>query len=151
MPTPPAPSAAPAAPTTTDGVPVQQTIPASSVVTVEQDFDTYNVRPRATPAEIEYTNITASTTLEYTPIIVRVNATSGAVTVTLPLASSAFGRKVWIVKTDAGANAVTIAVQTGDTLWRPATITTITVQHGCQSYLATSDGTNMGWQYVGGG
>lgn len=147
----PSPTTPPTAPSSADGVPTQETFPASSVVTVEQNFGTYNLRPRATPAEIECTNITASTTLEFTPIIVRVNATSGAVTVTLPLASSAFGRKVWIVKTDAGVNAVTIAVQTGDTLWRPATITTITVQHGCQSYLATSDGTNMGWQYVGGG
>jgi hypothetical protein len=151
MPTPPTIHTPPSAPTTTNGVEVIQTVPASSEVVIEQDFNTYNARPRAVPAEIMYVNVSAATTLEYTPIIVRVDANSAGVTITLPISNSAYGRMVWIVKTDATANAVTIAVQSGDNLWRPSTITTITTQYGCQSYLSTSDGTNSGWQYVGGG
>lgn len=148
-----APNTPPDAPVTNQGVsvPLLGTLPAQSVVIIEQKFDEYNERPKATPAEIMYVNVSAATTLEYTPIIVRVDATSAGVTITLPISNSAYGRMVWIVKTDATANAVTIAVQAGDNLWRPSTITTITTQYGCQSYLSTSDGTNSGWQYVGGG
>jgi hypothetical protein len=151
MPTPPVVNTPPPAPSSTVGVEVRPVIPAASTVIVEQDFNTYNERPRAVPAEIAYINVTASTTLEYTPIIVRVDASAGAVTITFPLSSSAYGRQIWIVKTDATANAVSMAVQSGDNLWRPAAITTITAQYGCQSYLSTFDGTNAGWQYVGGG
>jgi hypothetical protein len=147
------PTTQPDAPLANQGVsvPVNGLFPASSSIIIEQDFDTYNTRPRAVPAETQYLNVSAATSLEFAPIIVRVNAASAGVTITLPLSSSAYGRQVWIVKTDSSANAVTIAVVSGDTLWRPAAITTITTQYGCQSYLSTSDGTNSGWQYVGGG
>jgi hypothetical protein len=150
MPTPPVVHTPPAVPATT-GVDYTQTIPAASTVTIEQNFDSYNVRFRAVPAEVSFINVTASTTLEYTPIIVRVDATIAATTITFPLSSSAYGRLIWIVKTDSSVNAVSMAIQSGDNLWRPAAITTITTQYGCQSYLSTFDGTNGGWQYVGGG
>lgn len=147
----PAPVPPPSAPGSSDGVFINPAFPAASSVVVEQNFDTYNQRFRAVPAEVAFINVTAATTLEYTPIIVRVSAASAGVTITLPQSSSGYGRQLWIVKTDATANAVTIAVQTGDNLWRPSTITTITAQYGCQTYLSTFDGTNGGWQYVGGG
>lgn len=148
----PAPTTQPDAPIATQGVsvPVFGTLPAQSSVIIEQNFDSYNTRPRAVPAENAFLNVSAATSLEFAPIIVRVNAASAGVTITLPLSSSAYGRQVWVVKTDSTGNAVTIVVVSGDTLWRPAAITTITTQHGCQSYLSTSDGTNSGWQYVGG-
>jgi hypothetical protein len=146
------PTTPPDAPVANQGVsvPVDGLFPASSSITIEQDFNTYNTRPRAVPAEIEYLNVSAATSLEFAPIIVRVNAASAGVTITLPLSSSAYGRKVYVVKTDSTGNAVTIVVVSGDNLWRPAAITTITTQYVCQSYLSTSDGTNSGWQYVGG-
>ena len=148
----PSPTTPPSAPAANEGVFVLPSgiLPAQSSVIIEQNFDSYNTRPRAVPAEIEFLNVSTATSLEFTPIIVRVNAASAGVTITLPLSSSAYGRKIWIVKTDSTANAVTIVVVAGDTLWRPAAITTITTQYGCQSYLSTSDGTNSGWQYVGG-
>jgi hypothetical protein len=148
----PSPTAPPSAPAANEGVFIFPSgiLPAQSSVTIEQNFDSYNTRPRAVPAEIEFLNVTTATSLEFTPIIVRVDAASAGVTITLPLSSSAYGRKVWIVKTDATANAVTIVVVAGDNLWRPAVITTITTQYVVQSYLSTSDGTNSGWQYVGG-
>ena len=146
------PTTQPDAPVANQGVslPINGSFPAQSSIVIEQDFNTYNTRPRAVPAEMEFLNVSTATSLEFAPIIVRVNAASAGVTITLPLSSSAYGRKVYIVKTDATANAVTIVVVAGDTLWRPAAITTITTQYVVQSYLSTSDGTNSGWQYVGG-
>ncbi len=53
-------------------------------------------------------SITASTTVDSRAAIVLVNATAGAVTVTLPIAAVSTGREIVVKKTDASANAVTI-------------------------------------------
>lgn len=60
--------------------------------------------------------ISTNTTLDATQSVINVNANAAAVTITLPTASANAGRRYRIIKSDSSANAVTIAVQTGDFL-----------------------------------
>lgn len=53
-------------------------------------------------------NITSAYTIPADIFAVRVNATGGAVTVTLPTAVENEGRKIFVKKTDASGNAVTV-------------------------------------------
>lgn len=132
------------------GVPAVQILPGSSVVVIEGDFSTYNERPKAVAAEVTITTTTDATiTLDNAPYVLRCDCTSNNIAVTLPPANSCIGRIIWIAKVDLGSNEVSIAVQTGDTLWRPAHFTVLKNTHTCCSLIACTDGvsgTSPGWQ-----
>jgi hypothetical protein len=83
--------------------------------------------------------ITASTALAYTDDVVPVDASGGAVTVTLPNVAGVAGKSITVKRTSAGANAVTVA-RGGTSLIDGATSKVL----GSQSAFCTvvSDGTN---------
>jgi uncharacterized membrane protein len=61
-------------------------------------------------------NVTAAYTVEDDYYYIRVDATAGAVTVTLPVASKKLGRSILIKKVDSSGNAVTVSRQGTDTI-----------------------------------
>lgn len=136
----------PAPTATPDTFDTRTQLPDQSAVSIEFNFSEYNQRAKYVPSETLTYNITASTTIENGPALVRCDCTTGAITVTFPTAASSVGKVLYITKVDAGANAVTLAVQSSDTLWKPATLTTLTTQHQVCGFLSTYDGTNWGWQ-----
>lgn len=71
-------------------------------------------------------SLTASATITPDHCFVSVNATSGAVTVTLPPARDCKGRFYVFVKTDASANAMTIDGDGSETISGSATVSTTT-------------------------
>lgn len=82
--------------------------------------------------------ITAATTLNpYTDSVLLVDASGGAVTVTLPPAAGADARPYYIKKIDSSANAVTIDGDGAETIDGAATQSTITQY---QVYCVLSDG-----------
>ena len=86
-------------------------------------------------------SVTAAHTASRGEDVILVNATGGAVTVTLPAAGQYSGLQFIIKKTDASANAVTIDGSGAETIDGAAT-QVLTVQY--QSITVVSDGT--GWQ-----
>ena len=84
--------------------------------------------------------VSASEALSKSDYTVLVNAVGGAVTVTLPAASSVNGQTYIIKKIDASGNAVTIAAAGSETIDGAATKATTTQW---ASYSIQSDGT--GW------
>lgn len=88
-----------------------------------------------------YRKVTGATTLAATDYIVLANATSGAVALTLPAASTCSGRMYYIGKTDETANAVSFS----PALYITET-TTIASINFAKKYKIVSDGTNW-WIY----
>jgi hypothetical protein len=90
---------------------------------------------------ISYRKVTTNTTLAATDYIVLANANAGAVTLTLPTASTCTGRIYYIGKTDEGTNAVNFspAIYLTET-------TTISSINFAKKYKIVSDGTNW-WIY----
>lgn len=60
--------------------------------------------------------VTAATTLNASDYAVRVDTTGGALTITLPLASTVIGQEFRITKITTDANAVTVSRQGSDTI-----------------------------------
>lgn len=143
------PTPAPVTPPTDNSISPVSILPGDSRLVIEGNFSTYNERPKAVAAEITITTTTAATiTLENAPYVLRCNCTSNNIAVTLPPAYSCIGRIIWIAKVDTTLNEVSIAVQTGDTLWRPTTFTVLKNTHMCCSFVACTDGTSPGWQVL---
>lgn len=88
-----------------------------------------------------YRKVTAATTLAATDYIVLANATSGAITLTLPSANTCSGRIYNIGKTDESTNAVTFS----PALYLTET-TTIASVNFAKKYRVVSDGSNW-WIY----
>ena len=138
----------PAPVVTPDEITVSTNLPGNSTLTIEGDFSQYNERPKAVPAETSVYQITASTTAYDAPAMYRCDATAGAITLTFPYSNSAIGRIIYIVKSDSSANDITLAVQSGDNLWKPAALTTLTLQYQVCAFLAVTNGTAIGWQCI---
>ncbi|MBL7813864.1 MAG: hypothetical protein JNL70_02575 [Saprospiraceae bacterium] len=90
---------------------------------------------------VSYRKVTGNTTLAATDYVVLANATSGAITLTLPTASTCVGRIYYIGKSDEGTNAVNFspAIYLTET-------TTIASINFAKKYKIVSDGTNW-WIY----
>ena len=88
--------------------------------------------------------ITVAYTASLTDLTILVNATSAAITVSLPLAASVKGKMYVIKKVDASANVVTID-GAGSELIDGATTKTTSTQYA--HYTIQSDGT--AWQIIG--
>lgn len=61
-------------------------------------------------------NTTSAYTIAEQIFYIRVDATSGAVTITLPKAATYLGRRILVKKVDASANAVTVSRTGSDTI-----------------------------------
>lgn len=85
---------------------VKLTSGQTTLTTANFDYNKID-RPRRRLNKIK--TITASETLSVLDEVIEVNATGGAVTVTLPNVFSARARKYTVVKIDSSANAVTVA------------------------------------------
>lgn len=90
------------------------------------------------------TTVTAAYTVAATVFYVRADATSGAITVTLPPALNLQGRRILIKKIDSSGNAVTIAANGSDTIEGSATVS-LAAQWNKQHLI--SNGVN-GWEIV---
>lgn len=131
-----------------DTITTSTNLPGSSTLVIEGDFSQYNERPKAVPAETAVYQVAASTTAGDAPAMFRCDATAGAITLTFPYSNSALGRIIYVVKTDSSANAITLAVQSGDNLWKPSTLTTLTSQYQVCAFLSVTNGTVTGWQCI---
>lgn len=87
---------------------------------------------------------TISYTVEANIYYVRADATTGAITITLPTTSLAAGRQLLIKKIDSGVNAVTVAASGSDTIEGAATIS-LAVQWSKQGLISNGNG---GWEKV---
>lgn len=87
--------------------------------------------------------ITASTIQQFSDFCILANATSGAITLTLQPAQRVKGRLLYVKKTDASANAVTVDGSGSETIDGSATVSTTTRYVG---FLIISDGTN--WNLI---
>ena len=67
-------------------------------------------------SQVKIKTTTAAYTIEADIFYIRVDATSGAITVTLPVATNCGGRQVAIKKIDSSVNSVTIARASTDTI-----------------------------------
>lgn len=85
-----------------------------------------------------YRKVTGATTLAATDYIVLANATAGAITLTLPTASTCTGRMYYIGKTDESTNAVTFSPALNLT-----ETTTVSSINFAKKYKVVSDGS--GW------
>jgi hypothetical protein len=85
------------------------------------------------------TTITANTTLNNTYHIILANASSGAITITLPSAPNCTGRQYIIKKIDSSTNAVIIMPQSGQTIDGQSSIN-LTTQNDLRRIV--SSGTN---------
>lgn len=83
------------------------------------------------------TTVTASRTIKADAGFLLVDATAGAVTITLPPAREAIGFVITVLKTDAGGNAVTIDGSGAETINGAATKSTTTQWAG---WAITSNG-----------
>lgn len=76
-----------------------------------------NYESRIKAAErIATRTITASATVSASDVVILADATSAAITITLPAAASSAGRVLYIKKIDASANAVTIDGNASETI-----------------------------------
>jgi hypothetical protein len=71
---------------------------------------------KASQRRSKVVNKTSAYTVEADVWAVRVDATGGAVTITLPLSASWRGREIIVIKVDASANAVTVARSGSDVI-----------------------------------
>jgi hypothetical protein len=142
IPSPPAPTEEPFDPSR-----VTNASGASELI-VEYDYSTYNKANPYNYTDLNVINITASAIIDSAPSVVRCDCTSGAITVTLPYSQSVLGKIIYIAKVDVGAFAVTLAVNSGDTLWKPSALGTLTLQHQSCAFASVWDGTNNGWQCI---
>lgn len=66
--------------------------------------------------ELKVKSITASATLDGTATLILADATSAAITLTLPSPSTATNRIYGVIKTDSGSNAVTLTPAASETI-----------------------------------
>jgi hypothetical protein len=119
-----------------------------SGIVVDFNYENYNKGNPYNYAELNVVTLTASGTAETAPTLIRCDCTSGAITVTLPYAQSCLGKIIYICKVDSGVNTVSLAVNSGDNLWKPAALSTLTLQYQSCAFASVWDGTNNGWQCI---
>lgn len=103
------------------------------------------------PATFSVIGMTATTTLDRNPpIVVRCDATSGNITVTLPSTAS-IDNHIWhISKIDSSANTVTVAINTSDTWYGATAAQTLATQWKSVTLISVNDAVNTiaGWHVV---
>lgn len=113
---------------------------SSANVGILNKSNTFSAEQIFTKAERHaYTSVSANTTLDTTHYVVDVDASGGAITITLPTAASVNGREYVIRKLDSSGNAVTIDGYSAETINGAAT-KVLSAQYATARIM--SDGTN---------
>lgn len=96
--------------------------------------------------QMQQTIYTAAASVTYADQLAICDATTASFVLTLPQASSCYGRRVIAVKMDSSVNTVTFAVDTPSSLWYYSTWTGLTKQYETVTWLACMDASNnYGW------
>lgn len=106
------------------------------VIVVSDTWDPYGTN------FVPSNEIATSSTLDFAPMVVLVDASGGAVTITLPEPDHFEGKTVTIQKMDVTGNAVNIATASGTIYGGSAAITT---QYTARDYTAVNNTTYLGW------
>lgn len=114
----------------------------------QYNFEGYNKANPYNYPDLNVQTITANGTVDTAPSLLRCDCTTGAITVTLPYSQSVLGKIIYVCKVDSGIYTVTLAVNTGDNLWKPTTLTTLSSQYQSCAFASVWDGTNYGWQCI---
>jgi hypothetical protein len=131
-----------------DSIPIGGIMPGVSMITIDDGVE-YGVQiPPYTPSNYKIYEVTASISLEEGSTFVIMDATSAAAVVTLPRSGAAVGKLVVVVKKDSSANAVTFAVQTGDTLYMQSGFTGLTTQYSAATFIGINSETTYAWYKV---
>lgn len=93
-------------------------------------------------------NVTASKTLIDYNSLVAVDATAGAVVITLPSGRAANGKLLVIAKTDVSGNAVTFSAIAGESVFAPAGFTGLSSRYATVMFIGVTIGTTSGWLKV---
>lgn len=121
------------------------------IATVAQEWmqsaaETINAIVQGERAQFATRSILTAITADFADCIIEVDATAGAVTVTLPLLNTITkvpaGKFYRVMKTDASANAVTVSANTGQTINGTSTITLAT-QYSMADITVPASGTNF--------
>lgn len=104
--------------------------------------------PEYAPFNFVSQRVTSSVTLDSGQLILQVNATAGAVILTLPHAYYANGQFIHIIKTDSTANQVSAIAATGDTLAKPAAKAWPVAQYETVTLVSQVDSAGAGVWYV---
>lgn len=102
------------------------------------------------PASFEVVKLTATTTLvQNPPLVVRCDATSGNITVTLPSAA-ATNSNIWHISKTNTANTVTISIDAADTWYGDTAAQTLSAQWDSVTLISVSDPINaiLGWHVI---
>jgi len=96
--------------------------------------------------QMQQTVYTAAGTATYADQLAICDATTASFVLTLPQASSCYGRRIIASKMDSTVNTITFAVDTPSALWYYATWTGLTKQYETVTWLACMDASgNYGW------
>lgn len=91
---------------------------------------------------------TSSTVSIDSPFCVRCDCTAGAVTVTLTSSAQNALKMAHIMKTDSGANAVTVSMAAGDTWYGAVASQTLATQYKSVTLLAVNNNNVSGWHVI---
>ena len=100
------------------------------------------------PVNMITKTITASATFYDSPLLVLADATSGAITVTLPVSGSGIGKLCVVMKTDSTANTVTINAASGESIYKLSSFTNLSSQYQAGQFIGVKIGTFNGWVKV---
>jgi len=102
-----------------------------------------------TPDVFTVVELSATTTVEQNgPLIIKVDATSAAVAVTLPETTLFPSKFCYIVKSDSSANNVTISINASDTWYGATGAQTLASQYKSVLLLGVKTDTLSGWYVV---
>jgi len=92
--------------------------------------------------------ITASSTVVDSPSLLMVDASAGAVTITLPTGGSGVGKLVAVMKTDSSAFTVTINAASGETVYKLSSFSNLSSQYQAAMFIGIKFSSFNGWVKV---
>lgn len=131
---------------------IKTTFDGPGVTAITQDDQPVNWSPipLAYPANMwRLQELAASATVTVdTPFCIRCDCTASAITVTLPPTLTNSLKMAHIMKTDAGANAVTVAIDASDTWYGAVAAQTLATQYKSVTLLAVNNSNVSGWHVI---
>ena len=135
-------------PDSPSALPGQARGPGKSAVLSENVQTRGAQMPAYTPANFSSLRLSATAIVDTGQQVISVNASSGAVILTLPSAYYAHGQFIHIIKTDSTANQVSAIAATGDTLAKPTAKAWPIAQYETVTLVAQVDSAGAGIWYV---
>jgi hypothetical protein len=93
-------------------------------------------------------NVTATRTLVDYNSLVAVDATAGAVVLTLPSGRAAGGKLLVVVKTDTTGNTVTFTPISGESVFAPTGFSSLSTRYATVMFIGVTIGATSGWLKV---